>query len=204
MFKYPFAKTYPITQRFGENPSMYPKTNGHNGIDFGVPIGTPVLAIADGYIKEIRTDEKGYGLHIRQSTVDGLIIYAHLSDVLVDEGRYVQAGNEIGLSGNTGRSTGPHLHLEYRPDGVNAVDILPLLIMKGNQKNNTPPNARPALGKIVLSSEGLRIRLRPEIADNIRGYLKERDELEVVDVNGEWVGVKLWVHSDYVRNKDGD
>jgi len=201
MFEYPFAKIYPITQRFGENPQSYPLTNGHNGIDFGVSVGTEVLAICPGKILEIRWDAGGYGLHIRQQIENssGIVIYAHLDQALVKKNQQVASRQKIALSGNTGRSTGPHLHLEYRPDGKKAIDFLQLLKMPDSSMPEAP---KEALSKFVrVTSNNLRIRLQPEMnSTNIRGLLQMNDQLEVVDVNGEWVGVKVWVHYSFLEN----
>ena len=89
----------------------------HTGVDFAVPVGTDVLAVADGIITKANWG-KSYGIQIVQEV--GLhskkqyCIYAHLSKVLVKAGDKVKRGQHIGESGNTGNSTGPHLHFELR------------------------------------------------------------------------------------------
>ena len=100
-----------VTQWFGEQAVDYSIYGlaGHNGLDYGAPIGTPVLA-AHGGVCRIGHDPAGYGEHIR--ITDGQIqtIYAHLSEFAVEDGQTVQAGEMIGKVGSTGNSTGPHLH----------------------------------------------------------------------------------------------
>ena len=107
-----------ITQVFGVNKEIYKQfgLEGHNGIDFRAAVGTPIFAAHDGIVTKIRKDSEGYGWHIRiRSEFNPKeTIYAHLSEFLVKEGQSVGMGDKIGLSGNTGFSTGPHLHFGWR------------------------------------------------------------------------------------------
>jgi murein DD-endopeptidase MepM/ murein hydrolase activator NlpD len=82
-------------------------------VDYAVPSGTDVLAVADGKI-EAANWGKAYGTQLVQSLDGGYFIYAHLSKTLVKPGDKVTAGQVIAKSGNTGNSTGPHLHVELR------------------------------------------------------------------------------------------
>lgn len=94
----------------------------HKGLDFKVPLGTPVEAMADGVVTaagwENPADPKqGFGLRVRQQIVtDGGIImtlvYGHLSSLAARNGQQIHTGDRIGLSGKTGHATGPHLHVE--------------------------------------------------------------------------------------------
>ena len=85
----------------------------HTGVDYAVPVGTDVLAVADG---KITTANWGaaYGTQLVQIVDGGFFIYAHLSKTFCKAGDVVKAGEVIAKSGNTGNSTGPHLHAEYR------------------------------------------------------------------------------------------
>lgn len=86
----------------------------HTGVDFAVPEGTDVLAVADGKITNANWG-KAYGTQLVQDLGDGtFVIYAHLSKALVKAGDKVKKGQHIGESGNTGNSTGAHLHFERR------------------------------------------------------------------------------------------
>lgn len=85
----------------------------HTGVDFAVPVGTPVYAVADGKIENANWG-KSYGTQAVQSVNGGFVIYAHLSSLVVKPGQAVKRGDLIGKSGNTGNSTGPHLHFELR------------------------------------------------------------------------------------------
>ena len=85
----------------------------HTGVDYAVPVGTDVLAVADGVI-DPATWGKSYGTQLVQKLDGGWFIYAHLSKALVKPGDKVVEGQVIAKSGNTGNSTGPHLHAELR------------------------------------------------------------------------------------------
>lgn len=119
---YPFARGI-LTQRFGENPQNYAGFGlpGHNGVDYGLNLGDAVLAIADGTV-EWAGDDKDYGNYVRIFHADlGFhSFYAHLDQIDVRKGEPVRQGRVIGTAGDTGNSTGPHLHFEIRlahPDG---------------------------------------------------------------------------------------
>ena len=88
-------------------------TGFHTGVDFAVPQGTDVLAVANGVI-EAANWGKAYGVQIVQKIEAGWFIYAHLSKSLVKPGDIITKGQYIGESGNTGNSTGAHLHVELR------------------------------------------------------------------------------------------
>lgn len=98
----------------------------HAGTDVGVPIGTTVRASRGGQVITAGW-VGGYGNCVIIDHGDGVATrYGHLSEVTVSVGQYVDQGEQIALSGNTGRSTGPHLHFEIRINGE-AVDPLPYL-----------------------------------------------------------------------------
>ncbi|MEY9877666.1 murein DD-endopeptidase MepM/ murein hydrolase activator NlpD [Streptacidiphilus sp. MAP12-33] len=101
----------------------------HTGIDFPVPEGTPVHAVTGGTI----TTEWNpfYGYMVKLTAPDGTVTwYCHLSSYRVRSG-HVKVGDIIAYSGDTGNSTGPHLHFEVHPDGGPAVDPLPWLLARG-------------------------------------------------------------------------
>ena len=98
------------------------KRSFHDGIDYAVPTGTPVRAIVSGTVAKVSTSGYG-GLAVSLVHPGGWAsYYAHLSRIYVDADQRVRVGQVIGLSGRTGRVTGPHLHVAvYTPDG-NTVD----------------------------------------------------------------------------------
>jgi len=111
----PFTGRHPITQPFGSTRfarTAY-RTRFHNGIDYGMPIGTPILAAASGRVFAIGNNGRyQYGRYIAIKHTDNFFtLYAHLSRESVTVGQLVNQGDIIGHSGNTGFSTGPHLHL---------------------------------------------------------------------------------------------
>ncbi|HEY4924654.1 MAG TPA: M23 family metallopeptidase [Roseiarcus sp.] len=116
----------PVTSLFGMrfHPILH-ILRLHAGIDFGAPVGSPVRAVADGKV-EIAGPVSGFGNHVRLQHKGFETSYSHLSEISagVAVGATVAQGQVIALSGNTGLSTGPHLHFEYYLDRV-AVDPMP-------------------------------------------------------------------------------
>lgn len=125
---------YFVTQRFGVNPRWYAPMKGHNGIDFRVafpdtPLGhVYVYPMASGIVREvgdqdvyagrIRVRRRGYGKFVRVDHPDGSqSVYGHLAKWYVKVGQRVGTDAILGLSDHTGKSTGPHLHVGWRPPG---------------------------------------------------------------------------------------
>ena len=92
----------------------------HKGIDYKAHLNTKILAIGDGIVREITNSTKGYGKHLIIDHENGYSsLYAHVNDFNVKKGQPVRKGSVIAFVGNTGVSTGPHLHLEIMKDGEN-------------------------------------------------------------------------------------
>ncbi len=126
----------PLSSGFGSrhNPFGGSSYEFHKGQDIAAPIGTPVIATADGVVVSARW-HKGYGNGIYIDNGNGIETrFGHLSRIDVVEGQSIKRGQQIGLVGSTGRSTGPHLHYEVRINGeaTNPLSYLPAL---------TPPTA---------------------------------------------------------------
>ena len=101
-----------VTSKFGPR-----RRRMHNGIDVKVYIGDTIRSAFAGKVRIVKNEgrRKGYGKYIIIRHDNGLeTVYGHLSKQLVNENQYVEAGEVIGLGGNTGRSTGSHLHFETR------------------------------------------------------------------------------------------
>jgi murein DD-endopeptidase MepM/ murein hydrolase activator NlpD len=137
-YSWPVSGDHKITDRFG---SPRPKGKTHQGVDIGVPLGTPVYASRDGVIQiaDEKYDPTGYGKLItighRPSGTDNVVgpfgltettYYAHLSVIAATRGQQVKKGALIGKSGQSGNPSGPCLHFEIRKDGV-AKDPIPYL-----------------------------------------------------------------------------
>lgn len=132
----PFNGNYPITQYFGQNPAAYAQfgLKGHNGTDYGLPSGTSIVAAQAGFMT-VLSDPGGFGVYC---VVDGggyRTLYAHLTRATTSGN--VKEGQEIAKSGNTGNSTGPHLHFGVRPAQYNASNgyngyIDPQTVLKGD------------------------------------------------------------------------
>jgi murein DD-endopeptidase MepM/ murein hydrolase activator NlpD len=129
---WPLASIF-VTQRFGSSQSakrLY--TSGtHNGIDFRAPVGTPVLSAASGVVVATGDTDAvcrgaSYGRWVLIRHNNGLsTLYAHLELIRVGKGEQVVPGQTIGYSGNTGYSTGPHLHFTVFASAAVRVDTLP-------------------------------------------------------------------------------
>ncbi|WP_458407405.1 M23 family metallopeptidase [Anaerotignum sp.] len=107
-----------ITSACGEreNPILHKQEN-HNGLDIAVAEGTEVIAVKSGRVTEVRTSAT-YGKVLKYETEDGYeVMYAHLSDILVKKGEEIRQGEVVAKSGNTGLSTGPHLHYSLWKEG---------------------------------------------------------------------------------------
>ena len=107
-----------VTSSYGirENPVLN-KKEFHNGIDIGVVVGTEVAAVHSGVITNIRTSPT-FGEVLEYETEDGYkVMFAHLSEVLVKKGDKIKQGDIVAKSGNSGLSTGPHLHYSLWKNG---------------------------------------------------------------------------------------
>jgi hypothetical protein len=173
---------------------------GHNGIDFAVVTGTKVYACDPGIVSVVRADSGGYGTHVRVDHDWGQSIYGHFSKPLVSVGQAIQAGDCIGLSGNTGNSTGPHLHFEIRPDYISpsngyagAIDPLPLLQQAGFSPGNIPTPEPPLvliLGQVT--ADLLNVRTGPGINYPVIGQVKKNEFINIVGL----VGREIWLMLD--------
>ena len=91
----------------------------HNGLDLKVNIGDTIVSAFDGKVRVVKYERRGYGKYVVIRHDNGLeTVYGHLSKQLVEDNQLVKAGEPIGLGGNTGRSTGSHLHFETRFLGI--------------------------------------------------------------------------------------
>ncbi len=115
--------TYRMSSPFGyRSDPLLGYTKRHTGMDFACPPGNPIYATGDGVVVLAKYDHSGYGRHVEIDHGFGYVTrYAHMSRLDVEKGQVVRRGDCIGLSGRSGRITGPHLHYEviYRNNYVN-------------------------------------------------------------------------------------
>jgi murein DD-endopeptidase MepM/ murein hydrolase activator NlpD len=101
-----------VTSNYGYRiHPVYKVKKFHEGIDIAAPKGTPIFSTANGIVEEIKEDS-GYGKHVIIKSFDKKYIYAHMSEFNVVPGMVVKKGDMIGKVGNTGLSTGNHLHYQ--------------------------------------------------------------------------------------------
>jgi len=121
----PFDKPYPITLGFAEvstDPFIIDEQkksglSAHDGIDFAVPLNTPIKAVDDGFMIPILDGVQTYGNTVVIEHKWGRSYYGHLNTINFKPSEKIKKGDVIGLSGDTGISTGPHLHFGIRPNG---------------------------------------------------------------------------------------
>jgi len=133
-----------VTSEFGkrQNPFGFNK-EFHNGIDFAGTIGDPVIATASGTVTHAGWGV-GYGKYVEVNHSNGYVsVYAHLSEISVEWGDEVEPGDEVGLLGNTGRSTAPHLHYSIFEDNE-AIDPQPFLVRRSGLTRAWLPNESEA------------------------------------------------------------
>lgn len=120
----------------------------HLGTDFAAPAGTPVRTVGDGVV-QFAGVQNGYGnVVFVQHQGHDLTVYAHLSKIDVRQGDKVNQGQTIGLVGQTGWATGPHLHFEFRVDGVQQD---PMEMASKSQSVELQASARPAFKRLAAS-----------------------------------------------------
>ena len=109
-FIWPVPQFYKVSSHFGKR-----RGRNHDGIDIPAPKGTPIVSVDDGVVAYSDNGIRGYGNMIVIAHSDDIFtVYAHNRKNKVDKGDRVRKGQQIAEIGNTGRSTGPHLHFEIR------------------------------------------------------------------------------------------
>lgn len=124
----PVPSTWPLVQAgvVTRQPMMTDDGRAHVGIDIAVPRDSYIRAAADGFVTEVSENEQ-YGRYVVIEHGDGYLTrYAHASEAFVEEGASVRRAEVIALTGNTGASTGPHLHFEilHNAEPINPLDLV--------------------------------------------------------------------------------
>ncbi len=118
----------------------------HTGVDYAAPTGTPIRSVGDGVV-EFSGVQRGYGNVVEIMHRDGKsTLYAHMSRIDVRKGQRISQGDRIGAVGSTGWSTGPHLHFEFR---VNGVHHDPMTLARQSESIPMSASARPAFDRMV-------------------------------------------------------
>ncbi|MBS0877231.1 MULTISPECIES: murein DD-endopeptidase MepM [unclassified Tatumella] len=151
--RFPTVKQFRVSSNF--NPRRLNPVTGriapHRGVDFALPIGTPVLAVGDGEVVVSKNGGAAGNYVALRHGRQYMTRYMHLSRLLVKPGQKVKRGDRIALSGNTGRSTGPHLHFE---------------IWINNQAVNPLTAQMPRM-------EGLNGKARKEYLASVKGWVPQ-------------------------------
>jgi len=165
LLRYPLDKVL-VTQYYGQNPDAYAKYGyrGHNALDLSAAVGTPVKACADGIVSKVGNDADGYGLYVIvwHPALKVYVLTGHMSRQDVKAGDAVTQGQQVGLSGNTGNSTGPHVHFEVRAatdtgeydadvTGMGYAAVDPVSLIEGLERGAALPLATRVLLPIVAA-----------------------------------------------------
>ena len=116
-----------ITSRYGARQATSVVSANHKGVDIGANYGSDIKSSMKGTVTLV-SEEGDYGKHVEVTDGEVSTLYAHCSNIIVNQGDYVQGGQKIAEVGSTGKSTGPHLHFEIRRNNlsVNPEEILSL------------------------------------------------------------------------------
>jgi len=215
--------TYPVanprvTQPWGKPNPRY-KAKRHTGIDFGMPSGTDLFTVADGKVVDVSFD-KSYGNKVVIEYIHNGVKYqdwfCHLTRALVAKGASVRTGQKIGVSGNTGNSTAPHLHLETRIAPFRYGNDVghPKLILDGIVHPDAPADRKPSIAQKVasLAKPATPVNKVVNFAELLRG---DADDVQLVQsalnvkLTGKWDaatnnGYKKWQESLGFKGKDAD
>jgi hypothetical protein len=172
----------------------------HTGIDFAMPEGTTLRSISDGVVEQVFSGKGslGNGLSIRMP--DGKhAIYGHLSEVKAHMGERIHAGEVIGLSGNTGNSTGPHLHYAMKDTSGHYIDPTSMAEKVANFSGDNV-QLGPLGALISHGTESLRDHAAEATTDILLGIF---DALKDILVAGTLIGSAVCVILKVAGWRDG-
>ena len=156
-----YVSGYPLTSLYG-----YRWGRMHGGVDIGVPVGTKFALKADAVIKFVGWQDpndatKGYGLLVDAwvPSIKKMFRFGHLSSVAVKDGETIKAGSVLGASGNTGRSTGPHFHIEVHSQVTSAYggdDPMPYIdyVIAGEDVQQRSEGSIERVGRVMVGEAG--------------------------------------------------
>ena len=121
--------SYRLSAGFGQSSGLW--ANTHTGLDLAAPTGSPIMSVTNGTVTSVGY-EGSYGNQVVVTTDEGEELwYCHMNEFAATVGDQVRTGEVLGYVGSTGNSTGPHLHLEYRPGAGDPVDPFDALVAHG-------------------------------------------------------------------------
>lgn len=208
-----------ITQPWGRPNTRY-KAGRHTGIDFGMKVGTQLFAICDGTVVDTSFD-KSYGNKVViEYTCNGVKYqdwFCHLDKAEVTKGQAVKAGQPIAKSGNTGNSTGPHLHLETRiaPFRYGNDVAHPCLELAGIVDPAAPAPKKPSVVQKVAAVVTPNVTKATKVVNFAELQAGQADDISLVQtalnvkVSGKWdtpttTAYKRWQESLGFKGKDAD
>lgn len=208
-----------ISQQYGKPNTRY-KAGVHTGLDLAMPIGTQLFSIVDGVVVDTSFD-KSYGNKVVIEYLwDGVKYqdwFCHLDKAEVTKGQTVKAGQPIAKSGNTGNSTGPHLHLETRiaPFRYGNDVAHPCLPIKDYVHPDAPANRRISLTQKVVSLTKPSIPAATKIVNLKELQAGQADDISLVQsalnvkVTGKWDAATKTAYAKYqntlgFKGKDAD
>ena len=200
-----------VTQYFGGNPHIYKQFGlaGHNGIDYGASVGTKIKAAEEGRVIKVGSDANGYGNYVKLGHDNRRYqtLYAHLSSYSVSQGRNVKRGEIIGYTGNTGFSTGPHLHFELRIPGQQLVGypngeqnpIPHFAAVQTGPSSPIPAPISPPGYVQVTAPAGLHIRTEPRMTGKIIGTAPYGTQFKKDGEQGDWIAIICYAHKSWIK-----
>jgi len=200
--RYPVNKPVVVTQWYGVNAQWYNPYGlpGHEGVDFRAPNGSPVYAGFEGTVYRVDENvDQAYGMHVRiKHEVDDKIyktVYAHFQKALVEVGDKVKTGQQIGEADNTGNSSGPHLHLSLKLEGIGSDSWMPHDLI--NPVPYMPDLFWP--GREWVTDVGGNFRTGPVVSsNNLIRYIGSNQKVAATgEFDDDWweivhIGVKGW------------
>ncbi len=204
---YPFEGYYSISSYFGlrDLDGDGIKENWHSGQDFRLPSGTNVLSSEKGIVVG-RSDvlEDGYGILVHHPEIGITTVYWHFSKNYVKVGHNVEKGMIIGLSGNTGFSTGPHLHFGVKIAGI-SVDPQPWLgnCIDENNSNTSEDESTNKIEDFIKNNMDYSTQIEAHDSRGTKLYADVKDDLKSqLDVH-QWCGIEIQ-DFQYIKLKNGD
>jgi hypothetical protein len=212
---YPVPAPATASARFGQDGPNW--SSRHTGIDFSAPAGTPVSAVTGGVVQAVTHESAGHPLGTFAAVLhaDNVVtVYAHLQEAAVARGQELAAGQQLGTVGNTGNSTGPHLHLEVRPQigGRHLpVDPEPYLAAAALSAAGPAPASGavaadclgPAGGPSGTADASVLPELAREMTPTIRRLLEDCPELPAEWVYAQVMAESSWAPDAWTEDSNG-